>query len=99
MLRAVNPNIFATTNFCRYRQQIRQQVLESLNQAGWRLDALVSYRRHAPITEPYMGMENYNPPQEPSLVILYQDEHIMVVNKPSGLLNCRGVRKRTKTAL
>ncbi len=25
-----------------------------------------------------MGMENYNPPQEPWLVILYQDEHIMV---------------------
>lgn len=22
-----------------------------------------------------MGMENYNPPQEPWLVILYQDEH------------------------
>ena len=29
-----------------------------------------------------MGMENYNPPQEPWLVILYQDDHIMVVNKP-----------------
>lgn len=28
-----------------------------------------------------MGMENYNPPQEPWLVILYQDEHIMVVNE------------------
>ncbi|EFD5179894.1 bifunctional tRNA pseudouridine(32) synthase/ribosomal large subunit pseudouridine synthase RluA, partial [Escherichia coli] len=26
-----------------------------------------------------MGMENYNPPQEPWLVILYQDDHIMVV--------------------
>ncbi|MBK1768777.1 MAG: bifunctional tRNA pseudouridine(32) synthase/ribosomal large subunit pseudouridine synthase RluA, partial [Escherichia coli] len=25
-----------------------------------------------------MGMENYNPPQEPWLVILYQDDHIMV---------------------
>lgn len=34
-----------------------------------------------------MGMENYNPPQEPRLVILYQDDHIMVVNKPSGLLS------------
>ncbi|MDU2997060.1 MAG: pseudouridine synthase [Klebsiella pneumoniae] len=33
-----------------------------------------------------MAMENYNPPQDPWLVILYQDEHIMVVNKPSGLL-------------
>lgn len=35
-------------------------------------------------------MENYNPPQEPWLVILYQDEHIMVVNKPSGLLSVPG---------
>ena len=37
-----------------------------------------------------MGMENYNPPQEPWLVILYQDDHIMVVNKPSGLLSVPG---------
>lgn len=37
-----------------------------------------------------MGMENYNPPQEPRLVILYQDDHIMVVNKPSGLLSVPG---------
>ena len=37
-----------------------------------------------------MGMENYNPPQEPWLVILYQDDHIMVVNKPSGLLAVPG---------
>ena len=44
-----------------------------------------------------MGMENYNPPQEPWLVILYQDEHIMVVNKPSGLLY-RVVWMSTKTA-
>ena len=35
-------------------------------------------------------MENYNPPQEPWLVILYQDDHIMVVNKPSGLLSVPG---------
>ena len=33
---------------------------------------------------------NYNPPQDPWLVILYQDEHIMVVNKPSGLLSVPG---------
>lgn len=37
-----------------------------------------------------MGMENYNPPQDPWLVTLYQDEHIMVVNKPSGLLSVPG---------
>jgi len=35
-------------------------------------------------------METYNPPQEPWLVILYQDEHIMVVNKPGGLLSVPG---------
>ncbi|HHU9879051.1 TPA: bifunctional tRNA pseudouridine(32) synthase/ribosomal large subunit pseudouridine synthase RluA, partial [Escherichia coli] len=23
-----------------------------------------------------MGMENYNPPQDPWLVVLYQDDHI-----------------------
>lgn len=35
-------------------------------------------------------MEVYNPPREPWLHILYQDEHIMVVNKPSGLLSVPG---------
>ncbi|MBW1212837.1 bifunctional tRNA pseudouridine(32) synthase/23S rRNA pseudouridine(746) synthase RluA [Pantoea allii] len=35
-------------------------------------------------------MEPYNPPQEPWLHILYQDAHIMVVNKPSGLLSVPG---------
>lgn len=35
-------------------------------------------------------MEPYNPPQDPWLHILYQDEHIMVVNKPSGLLSVPG---------
>ena len=33
-----------------------------------------------------MAMENYNPPQDPWLVILYQDEHIMVVNKAERLV-------------
>lgn len=46
-----------------------------------------------------MAMENYNPPQDPWLVILYQDEHIMVVNKPSGLLSVPPVVLRSiKTA-
>ncbi len=36
-------------------------------------------------------------PQDP-LHILYQDEHIMVVNKPSGLLWCPAARRKTKTA-
>ena len=35
-------------------------------------------------------LEFYSPPQDPWLVILYQDEHIMVVNKPSGLLSVPG---------
>lgn len=35
-------------------------------------------------------MEPYNPPRDPWLHILYQDEHIMVVNKPSGLLSVPG---------
>jgi tRNA pseudouridine32 synthase/23S rRNA pseudouridine746 synthase len=37
-----------------------------------------------------MLMEAYNPPLDPWLHILYQDEHIMVVNKPSGLLSVPG---------
>lgn len=37
-----------------------------------------------------MLMEPYNPPLDPWLHILYQDEHIMVVNKPSGLLSVSG---------
>lgn len=32
----------------------------------------------------------YNPPKEPFLDILFHDEHIMVVNKPSGLLSVPG---------
>ncbi|WP_241724050.1 pseudouridine synthase, partial [Cronobacter sakazakii] len=35
-------------------------------------------------------LDAYNPPQDPWLLILYQDEHIMVVNKPSGLLSVPG---------
>ncbi|AXF77275.1 bifunctional tRNA pseudouridine(32) synthase/23S rRNA pseudouridine(746) synthase RluA [Erwinia tracheiphila] len=35
-------------------------------------------------------MEPYNPPQEPWLHVLYQDQHIIVVNKPSGLLSVPG---------
>ncbi|MFP1916384.1 bifunctional tRNA pseudouridine(32) synthase/23S rRNA pseudouridine(746) synthase RluA [Lonsdalea quercina] len=35
-------------------------------------------------------MEPYNPPQEPWLQVLYQDAHLMVVNKPSGLLSVPG---------
>jgi len=37
-----------------------------------------------------MLMEPYNPPTEPWLHVLYQDAHIMVVNKPGGLLSVPG---------
>lgn len=37
-----------------------------------------------------MMMESYHPPTAPWLIVLYQDEHIMVVNKPSGLLSVTG---------
>ncbi|WP_347254826.1 bifunctional tRNA pseudouridine(32) synthase/23S rRNA pseudouridine(746) synthase RluA [Leminorella grimontii] len=35
-------------------------------------------------------MEHYAPPTEPWLHVLYQDDHIIVVNKPSGLLSVPG---------
>lgn len=35
-------------------------------------------------------MQPYHPAQDPWLQILYQDQHIIVVNKPSGLLSVPG---------
>lgn len=35
-------------------------------------------------------MEPYHPPKMPWLHILYQDQHIMVINKPNGLLSVPG---------
>ena len=35
-------------------------------------------------------LEAYHPSTDPWLVVLYQDDHIMVVNKPSGLLSVPG---------
>ncbi len=35
-------------------------------------------------------MEPYRPPEDPWLDILYRDAHILVVNKPSGLLSVPG---------
>lgn len=43
-------------------------------------------------------MKPYHPPQEPML-ILYQDQHIMVVNKPSGLLSVPGRLPENKDSL
>lgn len=45
-----------------------------------------------------MAMENYNPPQDPWLVILYQDEHIMVVNKRAACCPSPVVLRSIKTA-
>ncbi|RJF53094.1 bifunctional tRNA pseudouridine(32) synthase/23S rRNA pseudouridine(746) synthase RluA [Serratia inhibens] len=43
-------------------------------------------------------MEPYNPPQDP-MHILYQDEHIIVVNKASGLLSVPGRAPENKDSL
>ncbi|WP_439213746.1 bifunctional tRNA pseudouridine(32) synthase/23S rRNA pseudouridine(746) synthase RluA [Duffyella gerundensis] len=44
-------------------------------------------------------MEPYNPPLEPWLHVLYQDNHIMVVNKPSGLLSVPGRQPEHKDSV
>ncbi|WP_050299504.1 bifunctional tRNA pseudouridine(32) synthase/23S rRNA pseudouridine(746) synthase RluA [Yersinia frederiksenii] len=44
-------------------------------------------------------MEPYTPPRDPWLHILYQDEHIMVVNKPSGLLSVPGRAPENKDSV
>lgn len=40
-----------------------------------------------------MALLEYNPPINPYLDILYQDEHIIALNKPSGLLSVPGKHK------
>ncbi len=40
-----------------------------------------------------MALLEYNPPVDPYLDILYQDEHILALNKPSGLLSVPGKHK------
>lgn len=37
-----------------------------------------------------LPLENYHPATDPWLRVLFQDEHLMVVNKPSGLLSVPG---------
>jgi len=41
----------------------------------------------------------YNPPQKPYLDILYQDEDIVVLNKPAGLLSVPGREKKHSDSL
>ncbi|CDG23011.1 Ribosomal large subunit pseudouridine synthase A [Xenorhabdus poinarii G6] len=44
-------------------------------------------------------LESYHPPTDPWLYVLYQDEHIMVVNKPSGLLSVPGKAEEHKDSI
>lgn len=37
-----------------------------------------------------MALIEYNPPQQPWLDVLYHDNHILLINKPSGLLSVPG---------
>lgn len=37
-----------------------------------------------------MALLHYDPPKDPYLDIIYHDDHILVVNKPSGLLSVSG---------
>ena len=37
-----------------------------------------------------MALLHYAPPMTPYLDILYQDEDVLVVNKPAGILSVRG---------
>lgn len=39
-------------------------------------------------------LSEYNPPLEPYLDIIYADEHLIVVNKPSGLLSVAGNKEQ-----
>ncbi|AGH39162.1 Ribosomal large subunit pseudouridine synthase A [Bibersteinia trehalosi USDA-ARS-USMARC-188] len=39
-----------------------------------------------------MALIEYHPPQDPWLDVVYQDNHILVINKPSGLLSVPGNR-------
>lgn len=40
-----------------------------------------------------MAILDYNPPVDPYIDILYQDDHIIALNKPSGLLSVPGKHK------
>ncbi|WP_168195868.1 bifunctional tRNA pseudouridine(32) synthase/23S rRNA pseudouridine(746) synthase RluA [Nissabacter sp. SGAir0207] len=44
-------------------------------------------------------LEAYHPPLDPWLMLLYQDEHLMVVNKPSGLLSVPGRAEEHKDSI
>lgn len=46
-----------------------------------------------------MALLNYSPPTTPYLSILFQDEHLLVLNKPSGLLSVPGKALEHKDCL
>lgn len=46
-----------------------------------------------------MKAQFYNPPQEPFLDILYEDESLLVLNKPSGLLSVPGRAPENRDSL
>lgn len=46
-----------------------------------------------------MAIINYNPPSTPWIDVLYQDDDILVLNKPSGLLSVPGKQPEHKDSL
>jgi tRNA pseudouridine32 synthase/23S rRNA pseudouridine746 synthase len=46
-----------------------------------------------------LALLHYQPPCEPYLAILHQDDHILVLNKPSGLLSVPGKAPDHKDSL
>ncbi len=74
-------------NLLRLRQP--SQVMDALAQAGWRLDSarlIVSPTSNGTRIWRWKTTIRHRIPR---LVILYQDEHIMVVNKPEERLVVR----------
>ncbi len=96
-LRAVNPNI--RDDELTAIESNRQQVMESPGSGRLASGCPAFDRCNASVTEPKMGMENYNPPQEPPgwlscirMTILWWSTSRAVC------CLCRVVWKSTKTA-
>ncbi len=88
-LRAVNPNI--RDDELTAIESNRQQVMESPGSGRLASGCPAFDRCNASVTEPKNGDGKLQSTAgTPWLVILYQDDHIMVVNKPSGLLSVPG---------
>ena len=87
----------------------RAHILNHLDEATWRLDSIQQLSLPTIITvkaeyfTPVVLMRYppwmYNPPTDPWLHVLYQDEHIIAVNKPSGLLSVPGKAPEHNDAL